>query len=184
MYKTGLLLLTQPLHIAETQAGYVLSHILRKVKDTLYVHLLPSVTADQLTTSKIEQGQIVIPCYTSTFKLIANYYSETNRQSTSNYTQQQPDLRVLLGNISNKKSQIGPQALNSPCNIIFLDAHCNESDKDCFKKYVQRNLLSNENIKEISVETVPESNEKILNSLDQCLHQTYDSVCVGGTFDG
>ena len=178
MFRTGLLVLTKPIHKLNLSIPALLSGAFQLVDETLYIHLVP----DLLSTSKAARGNI--PCTENVKRFVLNTYVSASTLCPG------PDVRFLLGNITNEHTTAAEQhhPLKAACQVVIT--HETAQDKQgALLHYITKNFPTRENVVMETVAmmtTQPEksgSPDSVTGPYDSGLVTTHDNVAVGGTFD-
>ena len=175
MFRTGLLVLTKPIHKLNLSIPALLSGAFQLVDETLYIHLVP----DLLSTSKAARGNI--PCTENVKRFVLNTYVSASTLCPG------PDVRFLLGNITNDHATAAeqPHPLKAACQVVIT--HETAQDKQgALLHYITKNFPTRENVVMETVATQPEesgSSDSVTGPYGSGLVTTHDNVAVGGTFD-
>ncbi|KAI0210274.1 Bifunctional coenzyme A synthase [Lamellibrachia satsuma] len=181
MFRTGLLLLTKPIHKLTLSIPQLLSGAFQLVHETLYIHLVPDV----LSTSKAALGNI--PCTENIRRFVLDTYVSSSTICSG------PDIRFLLGNITIEPATAAEQhhVLKSTCQVVITQEMAADS-RGALLQYVIKNFPTKEDIamETITLDTVHPVQLSDYPGLrdqsrthDSGLVTTYDNVAVGGTFD-
>ena len=176
MYNTGLLLLTQPLQVSLSRIPHLLEHVSALVSTKLYVHVVPSVSPQQLAK---DVSLARVPCTKHMRHLVTNLYSHS-ASFCSNL-----DIQVLLSNIQNQMPKvINSQVLSKQPQVLILDKMHSSADQELLQNYLAAQFTIKAGILNFACLPEPkgESENAVITEVDEA-QTTYSSVCVGGTFD-
>ncbi|MBN3294466.1 COASY synthase, partial [Polypterus senegalus] len=182
MFRTGILVLTSPLHTLPLRIAPVLTSAAQFVEQTLYVHLHPGLNLSSILPAR----PVFVPPSHNLSSLITKLYSRAADVCAH------LDVRVLLTNVRNQGLSTNPfptaQMLSHTPDVVLTDFSVSDSSQvslvqSCLEKYamccyackphLQSVLLAPE-VEIIGEEKEPQKTE---------LLETYSDVVVGGTFD-
>ncbi|XP_055935463.1 bifunctional coenzyme A synthase-like [Argiope bruennichi] len=160
MYQTALLLLSGPLRLLIESIGPYLSWTNKKIAKCLYVKLEPELynPISKSDSINLKRLSTVVPVvYHKASSLCKNV-----------------DVRVLLGNIEQSKLTQSKQL-----NFDAIVTNCDPTD---IRNYLKQNYgKSCDNIIKLNDIDTPVSQVELES--DDTEFQTFDTVCLGGTFD-
>ena len=175
MFSNGLLVLTRPLVRLRQSLQSVLQAASGCVENTLYVHLAPSASFQDHTQPVVSPSQDVSDLVLQIYSGASSFCSKL-------------DIRVLLGNVhSARSSQIAPQTLSKPLNVILSDDVVETLHGESLAQYIKHNFCTGSvlPVQSLLDYGLTQSTDVIVKDCEQNngLIKTYSHVCLGGTFD-
>ncbi|XP_067825385.1 bifunctional coenzyme A synthase isoform X1 [Heptranchias perlo] len=188
MFRTGILVLTSPLHLIPLHIAPVLAATAKIVQDILYVHLHPGLG---LAGNYIQPKPAYIPANREVSQLLTNLYTKSSNVCS------RLDIRVVLSNIKNHSSTQQPfstvQMLSEPPEVVLTDYRVTDLNQSnlvmqCLEKYTLGCYTCKPNLRTIFLPPGIDGVESIscpdVEESSLCENiPSYSDVVVGGTFD-
>lgn len=131
MAKTGLLILTQPLHVTKKRVPLYLKEMNRFIDKSLYIHIQPTCITAPVDFTKFQL--LTMPFTSEIRKLVKEFYISSADICSK------LDVRVLLGHFKNDTRTVLPYKLLNPLEIVFVDS-CTKVDENFIKAPFQGSL--------------------------------------------
>ena len=115
MSKTGLLILSQPLHVTKTKVAVYLREMNKAVEKTLYIHIQPSCMTPTVDYTKFQIHKT--PFTLEVRNLVKTLYSSSAELCSK------LDVRVLLGHFENEPMDVPSYKLSQSLDVVWVDSH-------------------------------------------------------------
>ena len=178
MAKTGLLILTQPLHVTRSKVPTILKEMHRTVDKCLYIHIQPSSITAPIDFSKFQISRT--PFTTEIRNIVKDFYTSSADICSK------IDIRVLLGHFVNEPVVIQPYKLLLPLDIVYVDNYTKIDSgvvKQPFQESMKHWFGQSANIVTFSNDVEKSSAKRLKLDLDEKVAKPVDESTVDNVID-